>query len=743
MVGGGRARRDRARRRVDRCRRLRGRPRPGIPGQRPGHPPRGRRPPGWPAPGCTTCRPTTSSTGRAGRPYTEWDTPNPLSVYGRSKLAGEAGARAGRRRRAHVVAVRPLRPQLRQDDRSSKARAGGELRVVDDQHGCFTFADRPGRHDPPPGPRSGARALFHVTNQGPTTWYGLARDALRGRRPRSGRWSGRSRPPSSTRPARRPGPRTRCSTTPPSASRAPTCSPTATTPSAAWWRSSTAPARRRAGRRRCPDESRSRSSAPATSASPPPPASPTSATTWSAPTCCPTGSSGCRGARSRSSRRACPSWCARAWTAAGCRSCWARRAAAAGCEFAYLCVPTPQGDDGAADLSYIRAAARTRSAPCSSPSRWWSTSRRCPWAPRGSSRRPSAVTTSAVVSNPEFLREGSAVHDFLHPDRIVIGAEDQVAAGRVAAAVRRPPGARHRHRPGLGGDDQVRVQRLPRHQGLVRQRRRQRVRGASAPTSATSCSAWATTSASASSSCKPGPGWGGSCFPKDTSALLRTAEDAGYDFGLLRGVREVNEEQFERVAEKVVRLAGGSLDGRVVAAWGLTFKARTDDLRESPALEVLGPAPRPGRPHPGLRPQHRAAAATAPVLDGIDLARRPLRGVRGGGGARRPHRVGRVPLGRLRQGGGRSARPLAWSTPATSSTRPPSGAWASSTRESAVDAGRGRGHGRRRLPGFAPLPGAARPGRRGGRHRQPRHGHPRQRRRPGRPARSSPSSTAT
>jgi UDPglucose 6-dehydrogenase len=86
---------------------------------------------------------------------------------------------------------------------------------------------------------------------------------------------------------------------------------------------------------------------------------------------------------------------------------------------------------------------------------------------------------------------------------------------------------------------------------------------------------------------KPGPGWGGSCLPKDTSALIRTAEDAGYDFGLLRGVQTVNEEQLERVTAKVVRMAGGSVDGALVAAWGLTFKARTNDLRSSPALDVL------------------------------------------------------------------------------------------------------------------------------------------------------------
>jgi UDPglucose 6-dehydrogenase len=77
------------------------------------------------------------------------------------------------------------------------------------------------------------------------------------------------------------------------------------------------------------------------------------------------------------------------------------------------------------------------------------------------------------------------------------------------------------------------------------------------------------------------------CFPKDTRAMLRIAQDGGYDFNLLQGVLAVNDEQFERTAEKVVRLAGGSVEGVTVAVWGLTFKAGTDDLRESPALQVI------------------------------------------------------------------------------------------------------------------------------------------------------------
>ncbi|MEQ1700755.1 MAG: UDP binding domain-containing protein, partial [Ilumatobacteraceae bacterium] len=81
--------------------------------------------------------------------------------------------------------------------------------------------------------------------------------------------------------------------------------------------------------------------------------------------------------------------------------------------------------------------------------------------------------------------------------------------------------------------------------------------------------------------------WGGSCFPKDTRALVKIAEDADYDFNLLKGVIVVNDEQRERMVDKVRSAVGGNLSGAVVAAWGLTFKANTDDLRESPALAII------------------------------------------------------------------------------------------------------------------------------------------------------------
>jgi UDPglucose 6-dehydrogenase len=84
------------------------------------------------------------------------------------------------------------------------------------------------------------------------------------------------------------------------------------------------------------------------------------------------------------------------------------------------------------------------------------------------------------------------------------------------------------------------------------------------------------------------------CFPKDTRAMVRIAEDHGYDFDLLKGVIEVNDIQLARMVSKIEAAAGGSLAGKTVAAWGLTFKARTDDLRESPALTIIAELVRRG-----------------------------------------------------------------------------------------------------------------------------------------------------
>ncbi len=259
--------------------------------------------------------------------------------------------------------------------------------------------------------------------------------------------------------------------------------------------------------------------------------------------------------------------------------------AAAGCEFAYLCVPTPMAPDGSADLSYLRAAAGEigpalpRHAVVVNKST----------VPVGSAAVVEEVLRRddlAVVSNPEFLREGSAVADFLHPDRIVIGARDRLAGTRVA---------------GLFRDVQAPVLICdPASAETIKYASNAflAARISFVNTVANVCEAVGADVADVllgmgydhriGFECmEPGPGWGGSCFPKDVDALIALAADAGYDFSLLKGIRDVNREQFERTAAKVAEMAGGDLHGRRVAVWGLTFKARTDDLRRSPSLEVI------------------------------------------------------------------------------------------------------------------------------------------------------------
>jgi UDPglucose 6-dehydrogenase len=254
-------------------------------------------------------------------------------------------------------------------------------------------------------------------------------------------------------------------------------------------------------------------------------------------------------------------------------------------EFVYLCVPTPQGADGSADLSYIESAAK-EIGPHLQPEAIVVNKSTVPVGSTRVVEQALGRGDVAVVSNPEFLREGSAVHDFLHPDRIVIGAEDQAAAVRVASLY-------------IGIASPIIVTDPPSAE-LIKY-----ASNAFLATKVSFVNAIAAVCEAVGADMndvvlgmgydkrigheflRPGPGFGGSCFPKDSRALIRIAEDAGYEFGLLEGVREVNSDQFDRVTKKATDLVGGSVDGKTIAIWGLTFKARTDDLRESPSLEVV------------------------------------------------------------------------------------------------------------------------------------------------------------
>ena len=303
------------------------------------------------------------------------------------------------------------------------------------------------------------------------------------------------------------------------------------------------------------------------------------------------------------------------------------RAAAESAEIVFLCVQTPQGADGAADLSFVEAVAR-EIAPVLSPK---AVVVNKSTVPVGSTQFVQRVLAEAgtprehvtVASNPEFLREGQAVHDFLHPDRIVIGCEDPESAVRVSELYRGV------HAPVLVTD--------PASAEMIKY-----ASNAFLATKVSFINAVANLCEAVDADVRevaigmgydarigfqflhPGPGFGGSCFPKDVAALLHTAREAGYDFQLLEGVVGVNLGQQDRIVEKVRAAAGrggdqgeaAPLSGVQVAMWGLTFKADTDDLRDSPSLVVARKLLDEGAVVRAYDPaEGEAAAALLPELD--------------------------------------------------------------------------------------------------------------------------------
>lgn len=260
--------------------------------------------------------------------------------------------------------------------------------------------------------------------------------------------------------------------------------------------------------------------------------------------------------------------------------------AAEGAEFIFLCLPTPEGDDGRADLSLIFEVVDELANEVADEAIFVVKSTVPPGTVAGLRKRLADLGSPArIVSHPEFLREGKAVQDFMEPDRIVVGSYDDADAEAVAGLYK--------------SLDATVVRTDPTSAEMIKYASNSYLaaRLTFVNTLANVCEAVGADVMDVLSGMgmdhrigphflRPGPGYGGSCFPKDTAALIGVAEDAGYDFELLRAVIEADHEQRRRVAEKVRQAAGGGLRGRRVAMWGVSFKAGTDDVRESPALRV-------------------------------------------------------------------------------------------------------------------------------------------------------------
>jgi UDPglucose 6-dehydrogenase len=255
------------------------------------------------------------------------------------------------------------------------------------------------------------------------------------------------------------------------------------------------------------------------------------------------------------------------------------------CEFIFLCVPTPQDADGSADLSYVIKATKNLSTLVKKDATLItkSTVPVNAWKEVVKALNRSDV---AVVSNPEFLREGSAIADFFNPDRIVVGCASSEKAKQVSDLYKQPDVETI-----ITDNSSAELIKYASNSFLAI--KLSYVNEVAALCEAVGANAkdvlfgMGKDSRIGSRFLEPGPGWGGSCFPKDVRALRVTAEDNAISMSLLSAAIDSNEKTHRRIVDKVEKELGNSLIGKTICIWGLTFKANTDDLRESPSIAVI------------------------------------------------------------------------------------------------------------------------------------------------------------
>lgn len=293
-------------------------------------------------------------------------------------------------------------------------------------------------------------------------------------------------------------------------------------------------------------------------------------------------------------------------------------------QLCFIAVGTPMGEDGSADLRYVLEAAKQIGQYMVRPLYVVDKST----VPVGTAElvkdtiqaeldaRGSDLTFS-VVSNPEFLKEGNACADFLKPDRVVIGAEDAEAVEIMQEL----------YAPFLRSNERLIVMDIK-----------------SAELTKYAANAMLATKISfineIANICEkvgadinqvrvgigsdsrigyhfihPGCGYGGSCFPKDVQALVKTSEQHGYEAEILKAVENVNARQKQALVKKVIRVFGEDLSGKTIAVWGLAFKPETDDMRESAAIDVIRALIERGASVRAYDPKAREQAETCYLKD--------------------------------------------------------------------------------------------------------------------------------
>ena len=259
-------------------------------------------------------------------------------------------------------------------------------------------------------------------------------------------------------------------------------------------------------------------------------------------------------------------------------------------EIVFIAVGTPQGEDGSADLQHVLAVAHDVGRAMDKYTVIVDKST----VPVGTSKKVHAAVACetkhpfSVVSNPEFLKQGAAIEDFMKPDRVVIGTDDE----RSADVMRELYAPFTRTGAPIMMMDTASAELSKYAANSILAARISFMNEISNVCELVGADVDQVRKAIGSdrrigaSFLFPGVGYGGSCFPKDVKALLRSSADKGYDFKILRAVEDVNTRQKSQIVAKM-KAHFGDLKGRSIAIWGLAFKPRTDDMREAPAITII------------------------------------------------------------------------------------------------------------------------------------------------------------
>ena len=300
----------------------------------------------------------------------------------------------------------------------------------------------------------------------------------------------------------------------------------------------------------------------------------------------------------------------------------------------FIAVGTPPAEDGSADLAHVLAVARSigrhmqdykvvvdkSTVPVGTADRVRQTIAQA-------LREREAIVPYAVVSNPEFLKEGAAVNDFMHPDRVVIGADDEQATLLMRALY--APFLRNRDRVLVMDPRSAELTKYVANAMLASRisfmnemsRLAERL-GADIEQVRTGIGA---DPRIGTHFLYAGCGWGGSCFPKDVQALTHMGREAGLELQIVGAVRDVNEQQKRLLGQRIVQRYGDDLQGLTFGVWGLSFKPETDDLREAPSLLLIDELLRRGAKVRAFDPvAGPGVAALWPERSGLVICNEPL-----------------------------------------------------------------------------------------------------------------------